>query len=550
MLLLPTLSSEDELAEDGKFEEEEDDVNDDFLFDSDTFLLSSQKKNTQMEEEDDWNLRQQKHHMTMLRATQNDHDNMVERTKLSNIIAAARSNISGKQQSDDDDDDDDESSSSIDDEADLEVDNAPHITDQDVLRSKLEATNERISEDTDDEMDDDEEGSHVNDEEAKREEEEAKKAAYFDAFSTSTEDEQILQFSQFALSRPILRSIAAMGYVNPTPIQQQCIPLALAGRDICASAVTGSGKTAAFLLPILEKILQQKSYHSASSTKALILSPTRELAAQTLTMLVNFSRFILPHDFIRGCLIVGGAKNVKSQTTVLKTRPDVIVATPGRLLDHLLNSTGFSLHDLNFLVLDEADRLLELGFSDEIQEILKHLPTSNEKRQTMLFSATMADTKVDDLIHLSLKRPVRIAVSSTAEKKAVEVAPRLEQEFVRIRLSQETNREAILLSLLTRTYQNQRLIVFFDTKSLAHRFRIIAGLSGIMCEELHGDLTQPQRLEALQSFREGKVNVLLATDLIGRGIDVPDVDAVLNYDMPNQIASYIHRIGRTARAGR
>jgi ATP-dependent RNA helicase DDX27 len=306
----------------------------------------------------------------------------------------------------------------------------------------------------------------------------------------------------------------------------------------------------AFLLPILEKILQQKSYHSGSFTKALILSPTRELAAQTLTMMVNFSRFILPHDLIRGCLIVGGAKNVKSQTATLKTRPDIIVATPGRLLDHLLNSTGFTLHDLNFLVLDEADRLLELGFSEEIQEILKYLPKSNDKRQTLLFSATLADTKVDDLIRLSLKRPIRIAVSSTAEKKVVEVAPRLEQEFVRIRLSQEANREAILLSLLTRTYQNQRLIVFFDTKSLAHRFRIIAGLSGIMCEELHGDLTQPQRLEALQCFREGKVNVLLATDLIGRGIDVPDVDAVLNYDMPNQLASYIHRIGRTARAGR
>lgn len=253
---------------------------------------------------------------------------------------------------------------------------------------------------------------------------------------------------------------------------------------------------------------------------------------------------------------MGGAKNVKSQSTHLKTRPDVIVATPGRLLDHMLNCAGFSLDDLQYLVLDEADRLLELGFSDEIEEIIKLLPTSNDKRQTLLFSATLADTKVDDLIRLSLKRPVRVAVSSSttnntsSEKRAVQVAPRLEQEFIRIRLSQETNREAILLSLLIRTYQGQRLIVFFDTKHMAHRFRIIAGLSGVQCEELHGDLTQPQRLEALQNFRDGTVDVLLATDLIGRGIDVPNVDAVLNYDMPNKIANYVHRIGRTARAGR
>jgi len=562
-MLLPTLSSEDE-EEYEEDDEENDDVNDDFVFYPETLIISSTLNNMEEEEEnEEWSSYQRKHNMMLLAATGNDEMNVVERTKVSNIIAAARNNLlkqqprqsqkpsSSASSSSSSGDNDESSTASSSSEEEQKVDDAPHIQEQDVLKSKTLAL--KKSKNDDGESNNFHEAvtgaEDIEEDDEAEKEEEAKKSAYFDDF-TCPDEERIVQFSQFALSRPLLRAIAAMGYVSPTPIQQNCIPVALAGRDICASAVTGSGKTAAFLLPIIEKILHQKCNNSAATTRALILSPTRELAAQSLSMLVAFSRFILPRDFIRGCLIVGGAKNVKSQSSFLKSRPDIVVATPGRLLDHLINSTGFSLDDLQFLVLDEADRLLELGFADEIQEIIKLLPTSNDKRQTMLFSATLADTKVDDLIRLSLKRPVRIAVSSKTEKKAVEVAPRLEQEFVRIRLSQETNREAILLSLLTRTYQNQRLIVFFDTKNMAHRFRIIAGLLGLQCEELHGDLTQPQRLEALHNFREGQVNVLLATDLIGRGIDVPNVDAVINYDMPNQIANYIHRIGRTARAGR
>jgi ATP-dependent RNA helicase DDX27 len=247
MLLLPTLSSEDELPEDGKYDDEEDEVNDDFLFDTGTFIVPSfQKANTELEEEENWNVRQRRHNLSLLHATQNDHDSMVERTKLSNIIAVARNNMLKKKQSDDEESSSADDEASTADEGDLEVDSAPHITDQDVLKSKVES----IQGSKDDSDNQDEEDIKTNyddddDDDEAQKEEEAKKAAFFDAASPSaTDDTQILQFSQFALSRPILRSVAAMGYVNPTPIQQQCIPLVLAGRDVCASAVTGSGKTA------------------------------------------------------------------------------------------------------------------------------------------------------------------------------------------------------------------------------------------------------------------------------------------------------------------
>lgn len=224
------------------------------------------------------------------------------------------------------------------------------------------------------------------------------------------------------------------------------------------------------------------------------------------------------------------------------------------MIDHLTNSAGVDLDDLEFLVLDEADRLLDLGFQDEVHEIIKACPV---ERQTLLFSATMG-TKVDDLIKLSLKRPVRVHVSgktnnqmdSTIGGRNIEVANRLEQEFVRVRATNDgINRESMLLALLTRTFTS-RVIVFFDTKATAHRLMIICGLCGIKCAELHGNLTQLQRLEALEEFREGLVDVLLATDLAARGLDIPSVEAVINFEMPTVIDTYVHRIGRTARAGR
>lgn len=286
-----------------------------------------------------------------------------------------------------------------------------------------------------------------------------------------------------------------------------------------------------------------------AATRALVLTPTRELAAQCLSMMMSLAKF----TELRAALIVGGVKNVNSQAAELRARPDVVVATPGRLIDHITNSVGVDLDDVEFLVLDEADRLLDLGFQDEIHEILKACPT---ERQTLLFSATM-NTKIDDLIKLSLKLPVRIHVTAKEMKQEnvpygtdVEVANRLEQEFVRVRSSNEgINREAMLLALLTRTY-TKRVIVFFDTKADAHRMMIVCGLCGIKCAELHGNLTQVQRLEALDEFREGSVDILFATDLAARGLDIANVEAVINFEMPAQIETYVHRIGRTARAGR
>ena len=548
------------------------------------------------------------------------------RTEVASIIAAARKNIKKKEQeqnnenlnaedensgeyetdddseisgnqseneskSEDESESDSEDESESDSEDEMDDNDAHEKMETDIVRDQTrknsriddknkskqsDKTQEQDSEhDTSDASENEDSDSDSDDEDEEQRREAAKAAAFFEnndsksnlLSQTHNSSDSIQIFSQLNLSRPLLRGVASMGFVSPTPIQASVIPPTLSGRDICASAVTGSGKTAAFLLPMLEKILQRsrpfsngKNSNSASSsvTRALVITPTRELAAQCLGMLQSLSNFC-PN--IRSCLIVGGNRNIPSQATELRTRPDIVICTPGRMLDHLTNSAGVDLDDLEFLVLDEADRLLDLGFQEEILEIVKSCP---EQRQTLLFSATMT-TKVDDLVKLSLKRPIRAKISNkdnspknTSNKKGhnthnsseVEVALRLEQEFIRIRSSNEDNREAILLSLLTRTFQKLRTIVFFDTKSLAHRLRIICGLCGLHCAELHGNLTQTQRLEALEEFRQGEVNVLLATDLAARGLDIQGVQTVINFDMPNKVETYVHRIGRTARAGR
>ena len=463
-------------------------------------------------------------------------------------------------------DDDDSSSSSEDedsssDEDDDQVDDADQDMEEDVLKtrmgeetlkpvkkqtSKPQEEEEAESEDSDEDDEEEEEGDAqeeseaASDDDSSDDEEERKKAAkFFETMDSEKDSDQIELFNQLTLSRPLLRGIASMGYVKPTPIQARVVPVALAGRDICASAVTGSGKTGAFLLPLLERLL----FRPTGSIQALILTPTRELAAQIISMTSTLSQFTK----IQSCLIVGGSKNVNAQSAELRNRPQLVVATPGRLLDHVMNSTGVTLEDVEFLVLDEADRLLDLGFQEEVTELIKACPV---QRQTLLFSATM-NTKVDDLIALSMKRPVRISVTDKkGAGKDLEVAPRLEQEFVRVRSGNEgVNREAMLLALLTRTFQSET-IVFFDTKAKAHRMMILCGLCGIKCAELHGNLTQAQRLEALEQFRKGEVDILLATDLAARGLDIDCVRAVINFEMPNQVETYIHRIGRTARAGK
>ena len=342
-------------------------------------------------------------------------------------------------------------------------------------------------------------------------------------------------FSDLHLSRPLLKAIAALGYKTPTPIQAACIPLALSGRDICGSAMTGSGKTAAFALPILERLLHRPK--QVAATYVLVLTPTRELAVQIHSMIQKLAQY----TDVQVALVVGGLSS-QVQASVLRKSPEIVVATPGRLIDHLRNTQSVGLEDLAVLVLDEADRLLEMGFKEEITEILRMTP---KKRQTMLFSATFSD-EVRKLVALSLRQPVRLAADAAAQ-----VPRQLCQQIVRLKgQAQAEQKEACLMALCSRSFGGGKTIIFFKTKQRAHRSKILFGLSGLpAAAELHGDMTQAARLDSLERFRQGQVAFLLATDVAARGLDISGVQVIVNYDSPKTIETYLHRIGRTARAG-
>ncbi|SPO26622.1 related to DRS1 - RNA helicase of the DEAD box family [Ustilago trichophora] len=417
--------------------------------------------------------------------------------------------------------------------------------------------------------------SSDDDSDSETEQEKAKKAAFFaDEPATSSSKKSAADadssFASFSLSRPVLRALSSLSFHKPTPIQSRTIPIALAGKDIVAGAVTGSGKTAAFMIPTIERLTwRAKGRAEEAKSRVLILAPTRELAIQCYSVGKSIAKF----TDIRFCLCVGGL-SVKSQEAELKLRPEVVIATPGRLIDHVRNSASFTLDDIEILVMDEADRMLEDGFADELNEIVKSCPKG--ARQTMLFSATMTDD-VEQLVRLSLKRPVRLFVDPkrTTAKKLI-------QEFVRVRgtstggvagadglagiesesasnsnttaisggkKSEDAQRPALLLALCTRTFTSQ-VIIFVRSKKLAHQLKIVFGLLSLSAGELHGDLSQEQRIDALTAFRDGKVDFLIATDLASRGLDIKGVQTVINYDMPGQFEAYLHRVGRTARAGR
>lgn len=344
---------------------------------------------------------------------------------------------------------------------------------------------------------------------------------------------QLANFQHMNLSRPILRALTAMNFTKATPIQAKAIPVALLGKDVVGGAVTGSGKTAAFMIPILERLLYRPK--KISTTRVLVLCPTRELAMQCHAV----SKKLAIYTDIRCSLVVGGL-SLKMQEIDLRTRPDIVIATPGRFIDHIRNSQGFSVENIEIMVMDEADRMLEEGFAEELNEIIKACPRS---RQTMLFSATMTD-KVDDLIRLSLNKPVRLMVDA---KKST--AENLVQEFIRIRPQREHTRPAILAHLCTELFK-QRVIIFFRSKVYAHKMRIVFGLLDLKAGELHGNLSQEQRVQALESFRDGKIDFLLATDVASRGLDIKAIDTVINYEAPQSHEIYLHRVGRTARAGR
>ncbi|KAL7943499.1 hypothetical protein V8C42DRAFT_354267 [Trichoderma barbatum] len=370
-------------------------------------------------------------------------------------------------------------------------------------------------------------------------EEDAEEKAKRDAFFAPEEKPKpgqkvdVSSFQAMSLSRPILRGITTVGFTKPTPIQAKTIPIALMGKDLVGGAVTGSGKTAAFVLPILERLLYRPK--KIPTTRVVILTPTRELAIQCHAVATKLAA----HTDIKFTLAVGGL-SLKAQEVELRLRPDVIIATPGRFIDHMRNSASFSVDTVEILVLDEADRMLEDGFADELNEILTTLPKS---RQTMLFSATMTST-VDRLIKVGLNKPARVMVDS--QKKT---AGTLIQEFVRLRPGREEKRLGYLVHICKNFY-TERVIIFFRQKKDAHRARIIFGLLGFSCAELHGSMNQTQRIASVESFRDGKVSYLLATDLASRGLDIKGVDTVINYEAPQSVEIYVHRVGRTARAGR
>ncbi|KAL2426194.1 ATP-dependent RNA helicase DRS1 [Exophiala dermatitidis] len=366
-------------------------------------------------------------------------------------------------------------------------------------------------------------------------EEQAKRAAFFapEDKTANNNSKGASSFQQFSLSRPILKALAALSFTAPTPIQARAIPVALQGLDVVGSAVTGSGKTAAFLLPILERLLYRP--RKVPTTRVAILMPTRELAVQCYNVATALARF----TDITFAQVVGGF-SLREQEAILKKRPDVVIATPGRFIDHMRNSASFVVENIEILVLDEADRMLETGFEDELNEILRTIPKG---RQTMLFSATMTDS-VDKLVRVGMNRPVRLSVD--AKKSTVSG---LVQEFVRLRPGRENLRLATLC-VLCKNFFTERTIIFFRQKKEAHRVRIVFGLLGLKAGELHGSMSQEQRISAVNAFREGKTTHLLATDLASRGLDIKNVMTVVNYEAPQTHEIYLHRVGRTARAGR
>jgi ATP-dependent RNA helicase RhlE len=339
-----------------------------------------------------------------------------------------------------------------------------------------------------------------------------------------------IRFSELGLADSIQHALKARNHVIPTPIQARAIPELLAGRDMLGIAQTGTGKTAAFALPILHQLSQRRGNNKPRSPRALILAPTRELAIQIGDEFHAYGK----HLHLRQTVIVGGVSQ-KPQVNALFRGVEILIATPGRLLD-LMGQRRLSLEAVEFFVLDEGDRMLDMGFVRDVRKIVSALPKT---RQSLLFSATMPD-EVARLSGEILVDPVRVEV--TPQATPIE---RLEQS---IYLVDSAGKRALLASILGDPALS-RVIVFTRTKHRANRVAEHLGKCGVAAEAIHGNKTQGARQRALKRFRAGEARVLVATDIAARGIDVDGVSHVINYELPNEPESYIHRIGRTARAG-
>jgi len=339
-----------------------------------------------------------------------------------------------------------------------------------------------------------------------------------------------MTFQQLQLSKNILRSLSEQNYEQPTEIQAKAIPVGLSGRDILGSAQTGTGKTAAFALPIIQNLLDRGSGHGERRIRALVVTPTRELALQIGESFTAYAQY----TSLRNTVIFGGVPQT-AQVQAIERGVDVLIATPGRLLD-LMDQGVFTLRDIEFFVLDEADRMLDMGFIHDIRKIIAVLP---KKRQSLFFSATMPD----NILALSkqiLTEPVKIAVdpvSSTADT--------IRQMLY---TTNKKSKKDLLLHLLKDPRLDQ-VLLFSRTKHGADRIVRDLRKRKILCAAIHGDKTQGQRQRALGEFKEGRIRVLAATDIAARGIDIEKLGYVINFDIPNESETYVHRIGRVGRAG-
>ncbi|MFZ3032543.1 MAG: DEAD/DEAH box helicase [Parvibaculum sp.] len=349
--------------------------------------------------------------------------------------------------------------------------------------------------------------------------------------TTSTPQNENPTFADLGIVEPLCRALSAEGYEHPTPIQARTIPALLQGRDVLGLAQTGTGKTAAFALPILQMLLSGEGRRNPKTAKALILAPTRELAIQIDESLAAYGK----HLHLRHTVIFGGVNQLR-QVKAMASGVDILVATPGRLLD-LMNQRHVNLNDTNILVLDEADRMLDMGFSRDVKKIIAAMPKKG--RHSLLFSATMP-ASIEALAAEILNDPVRVEVTP----KVVTV-DRIDQHVMFV----EQRRKRELLARLLENADLSRVIIFTRTKHCANRVSEQLEKGGVPSEAIHGNKSQGARQRALEAFRNGEARVLVATDIAARGIDVDGITHVINYELPNEPESYVHRIGRTARAG-
>jgi len=340
----------------------------------------------------------------------------------------------------------------------------------------------------------------------------------------------LTSFQDFGLADPISRALKEENYLTPTPIQAQTIPLALAGRDVVGIAQTGTGKTAAFALPILHRILENRIKPQPKACRVLVLSPTRELSGQILDSFNAYGR----HMRLTSALAIGGVPMGRQVRSIMQG-VEVMVATPGRLLD-LVQSNGLKLGQVEFLVLDEADRMLDMGFINDIRKIVAKLPV---KRQTLFFSATMPKD-IAELAEAMLRDPARVAVTPVAS-----TVERITQRVIQV----DHSAKPALLAQLLKQEKVSRALIFTRTKHGADK--VVKGLAraGITADAIHGNKSQNHRERVLAAFRTGEILTLVATDIAARGIDVDGISHVVNFDLPNIPETYVHRIGRTARAG-